>query len=97
MKVRKKPVIVDAVQWSGSNWHEVLAFADFNHNAVSPDGDQLVIVTLEGTMRAMPGDWVIRGVNGEVYPCKPGIFDQTYEFVDEQEAQPPPDLSESLE
>jgi hypothetical protein len=44
--------------------------------------DALNIDTLEGTMRASPGDWIIRGVAGELYPCKPGIFAQTYEAVD---------------
>lgn len=44
-------------------------------------GDELYIGTLEGSMRADPGDWIIRGVKGEIYPCKPDIFDQTYERV----------------
>jgi hypothetical protein len=46
--------------------------------------DPLVISTLEGDMKANPGDWIITGVNGEVYPCKPDIFEKTYEPVDEK-------------
>jgi hypothetical protein len=49
--------------------------------AVTRDGECLVIATLEGMMRAEPGDWIIRGVNGELYPCKPDIFAATYETV----------------
>lgn len=49
--------------------------------AITRDGDCLVIATLEGVMRANPGDWVIRGVKGEIYPCKPDIFAATYEAV----------------
>lgn len=49
--------------------------------AVTRDGECLLIATLEGVMRANPGDWIIRGVNGELYPCKPDIFAKTYEGV----------------
>jgi hypothetical protein len=90
-KYRKKPVVVEAVQWSGSNWHEMLAWAEWEDSAdarslarlsfLSTSGDLLRIRTLEGTMTASPGDWVIRGVVGEFYPCKPDIFEATYEEV----------------
>ena len=70
---RKKPVIVSAVQWTGDNWTEI---ADFH-----PNGTYLLMRTLEGAAYAAPGDWIIKGVAGEVYPCKPEIFDQTHEEV----------------
>ena len=95
MKFRKKPVVIDAVRWTGANVEEVLPFIqdgkpDFSHlpnNGVyvvsgvghSPVDGILDIPTLEGTMSARPGDWIIRGVKGEFYPCKPDIFEVTYE------------------
>lgn len=83
MKFRKKPVEIEAVQWSGSNWHEMLAWAKWEEGGdVWTDGNILKIKTLEGTMDANPGDWVICGVKGELYPCKPDIFEATYEAVE---------------
>jgi hypothetical protein len=77
---RKKPVSVVAVEWKGDNENEIKAFAsagdrgvDFNSNGT------LAIHTLEGVMIAKLGDFIIRGVSGEIYPCKPDIFDKTYE------------------
>lgn len=86
MRVRKKPVIVDAVQYTGDNGGEVSEFleqgeADWQDPAA--EDNHLVIHTLEGDHKAMPGDWIIRGVHGEHYPCKPEIFDATYEVVGE--------------
>lgn len=89
-KFRKKPVEIEAMQWPG---HEGTPFDDWltadDHRNVSIDYEAedddpaaLLIPTLEGVMRADPGDWVIRGVEGELYPCKPGIFKATYEPVD---------------
>lgn len=84
-KYRKKPVVIEAVQWNG----DPNALREFgNHPTVDtirvhyPD---LQIDTLEGRMTAKPGDWIIRGVNGEFYPCKPDIFEKTYELVTIQE------------
>lgn len=98
MKYRKKPVVIDAVRWDGANINEVLPFIqdgkdDFFHlpnNGVyvksgvgyCPPEGTLDIPTLEGTMQAKPGDWIIRGVKGEFYPCKPDIFEATYEPVE---------------
>jgi hypothetical protein len=76
-KYRKKPVVVEAIRFNGTNHVEVaqfLAGADFEPSIGSID-----IKTLEGTMRADRGDWIIRGVKGELYPCKPDIFEATYE------------------
>lgn len=78
---RKKPVEVEAVQWRGpQDCEEVFAFLGWTH--LDDDGvghDEIIIPTLEGTMTVSPGDWVIRGVQGEFYPCKPDIFEATYE------------------
>jgi hypothetical protein len=79
-KYRKKPVVVEAIRFNGTNHVEVgrfLAGADFEPSIGSID-----IKTLEGTMRADRGDWIIRGVKGELYPCKPDIFEATYEPVE---------------
>lgn len=87
-KYRKKPVVVEAVQWTGGNPYEIVDFAgdsvrhyteDFFDVAVTLD-----IETLEGVMTASPGDYIIKGVNGEFYPCKPDIFEKTYERVEEE-------------
>lgn len=87
MKFRKKPVIIDAVQWTGQAPCFEVVIVPFveatpgNHRLLTPRGDKLEIQTLEGAMTASPGDWIIRGVAGELYPCKPDIFDATYEPV----------------
>lgn len=82
-KFRKLPVVIDAIQWNGSNRVEVAKFIkggmlEANDTTLFP-GDAVFIETLEGTMRANVGDWVIKGVAGEFYPCKPDIFEATYE------------------
>ena len=79
MKFRKKPVVIDAVRWTGQNPDAVNSLATvYGTLRPQPDGS-LEIATLEGTMRAEPGDWIIRGVKGECYPCKPDIFEATYD------------------
>lgn len=83
-KYRKKPVVVDAVQWTGDNWDEIKRFAGEN---VAIDGTDLVVKTLEDGKDdkakhvATIGDFIIRGVEGEYYFCKPHIFKKTYEPV----------------
>lgn len=81
MKFRKKPVVIDAVLWDGNV--STLVDLGFYENTVSQDllSKTLQIETLEGEMTAQVGDWIIRGVNGELYPCKPDIFAKTYEEV----------------
>lgn len=78
MKFRKKPVVIEAVQWTGNNVKECMDFMGWR-NASHDDNDGLRIHTLEGTMNAAEGDWVIKGVQGEFYSCKPDIFAATYE------------------
>lgn len=78
---RKKPVVIEAVQWAG-DLGSAMAFIS-EPFSVDDLTRALYIPTLEGEMRADLGDWIIRGVKGEFYPCKPDIFEQTYEPVDE--------------
>ena len=75
---RKKPVTVEAVQWTGENRAEMCEFIDSEVFEIIPRVG-LVIHTLEGDHHASPGDYIIKGVNGEFYPCKPDIFAKTYE------------------
>jgi len=79
MKFRKKPVVIEAVQLTPENIDECIAFCGSCLKAHPLTG--VVIETLEGNMLASKGDWIIKGVNGEFYPCKPDIFEKTYEPV----------------
>ena len=83
MKYRKKPVVIEAVQWTGSNIDEVVAFAGSAvlSMQISPM-KQFHIGTLEGQHAASVGDYIIKGVKGEFYPCKPDIFEMTYEVAE---------------
>ena len=80
---RKRPVEIEAIQWTGDNYAEILDFAkdtqSVQHSPEKPTA--LRIITLEGVMTADLHDWIIRGIKGEFYPCKPDIFDKTYERV----------------
>ncbi len=78
-KYRKKPVVIEAIQFTG-NFDEIEAFV--GGDAEFRDG-KLLVATLEGPLWASPEDWIIKGVKGEFYPCKPDIFEQTYEPVDD--------------
>ena len=98
MKYRKKPIVIEAFQltehsrWDNADWPQWAHEAwNLNRSAVgslsplfltNPLESSLSIVTLEGTMRVDIGDWIIRGIKGELYPCKPDIFAATYEPVD---------------
>lgn len=84
---RKKPVVIEAFQWEpgcafpAPAFNELPPLARIVGDDRTPDEHYLAIQTLEGTMRANPGDWIIKGVKGEFYPCKPDIFEATYEAV----------------
>ena len=81
-KYRKKPVVIEAVQWTGINGIEVHSFLSGGTRPFQTDKDMRIeIETLEGVVTASVGDWIIRGISGEHYPCKPDIFEQTYELV----------------
>jgi hypothetical protein len=84
-KFRKKPVVIDAVLWDGTNFDLIREFANRGQSGVQVRYDEgnLIIDTLEGKMTALPGDMIIRGVKGEYYPCKPDIFQATYDAVEE--------------
>lgn len=89
---RKKPVAIEAIKWTGDNLREIISFIGRHESVrnwpwqkyadtVSEEG--LKIFTLEGSHMATIGDMIIKGVAGEFYPCKPDIFEQTYEVVEE--------------
>jgi hypothetical protein len=86
-RYRKRPVVVEAIQWRPDQYPDVGVTigwlmangVDFHHPSGTGDTTTLAIRTLEGEMVAQPGDWIIRGVKGEFYPCKHDIFETTYE------------------
>ena len=96
MKFRKRPVVIEAMPWDGSSKsiHIIADWADpgphplVGHKCIvdiletSLNVLSVGIHTLEGYMAVSPGDWVIKGVKGEFYPCKPDIFEATYEAVE---------------
>jgi hypothetical protein len=80
---RKRPVVVEARELTTNNWDDLKTWINnLGGDAFLGSGDiSIGIRTLEGNMRADVGDWIIRGVNGEFYPCKPDIFEKTYEPI----------------
>ena len=80
-KFRKRPVVIEAIQYLGENAEAIVEWMGRPYVFVA-EGDPLIIETLEGDMSGSPGDWIIRGVKGEFYPCKPDIFEATYEPAD---------------
>ena len=80
-KYRKRPIEVEAIRWMG--YESIDAMCEFmGIKYLTWMRGELVVKTLEGTMLASPGDWIIKGVKGEFYPCKPDIFEMTYERVE---------------
>ena len=77
-KYIKKPVVIEAIQFNGENIGEINAFTG---HSLRLNDECLEIETLEGTMKASKDDWIIKGIKGEFYPCKPDIFEKTYEVV----------------
>jgi hypothetical protein len=80
VKYRKKPVVVEAIQYNGENKVETQLFMNMYLDEVYK---RLRIPTYEGYVFASVGDYIIKGVKGEFYPCKPDIFEKTYEMVGE--------------
>ena len=86
-KYRKRPVVIEAIQLKldSSNINQIVAISEefeaIRFHVGEKSGYNLLINTLEGKMTANPGDWIIKGVKGEFYPCKPDIFEKTYEKV----------------
>lgn len=85
MKYRKKPIVIEAALYSGGKFQgEIPAWIgpEMSKGKIYRMGPSLFIKTLEGTMEVKSGDWIIQGINGEIYPCKPDIFEKTYEQVE---------------
>lgn len=76
---RKKPVVIQAVQWTGNNWNEIQDFMSGQHP--KKIGKTIRIPTLKGHIYASELDYIIKGVKDEFYPCKPDIFQSTYEPI----------------
>ena len=90
MKFKKKPIVIEAIKFTGLSsinrmtnaWQKpFLEVADFD---ALDEKDNFFIETLEGTMTVVNGDYIIKGIKGEFYPCKPDIFEATYEKVEDQ-------------
>lgn len=82
-KYKKKPIIIEAVQFTGDNFEECCKFVGTQNlnDGTSEDEKYIGISTLEGDHNTSVGDYIIKGVQGEFYPCKPDIFEATYELV----------------
>ena len=78
-KFTKKPITIEAVQWTGENITDVVAFCNVCYMKPVDGKEQLQISTLEGPMTASVGDYVIKGIKGEFYACKPDVFEMTYD------------------
>src|SRR3954463_12780523 len=89
MRFRKKPVVIEARLYSGPSAHDAIELARWcgaNIRVSSSGPSEFIIPTLEGNHTANPGDWIICGVKGEFYPCKPDIFEATYDVADDGES-----------
>lgn len=82
MKFRKKPIIIEAEQWFSNKKIEGV---EYEYDTTYDNSYRYFIRTLEGKMNVSPGDWIITGIAGEKYPCKPDIFEKTYERVEDTE------------
>ena len=85
-RYRKKPVVIEAVQFTGENYDDIIEFTGNQAIIGLPTGEGsecMTIPTLEGPMVASPGDYIICGIAGEFYPCKPDIFEGSYILIDE--------------
>ena len=81
-KYRKKPVVIDAIQVDDTNLDTLVEWVQQHNHESNYSQGSIYIRTLEGTMRADKDDWIIKGVKGEFYPCKPDVFAATYEPVE---------------
>ena len=84
-KYIKKPMVIEAVQWKGSqeSWDEIMSMGSINWSPGEMGSKSFYINTLEGKMKVSNGDYVIKGVEEEFYACKPSIFEKTYELINE--------------
>ena len=83
-KYTKKPVTIEAIKWDGTNALDIIKFCNRGKKCGRSDEGNLEIYTLEGVMIAEIGDYIIKGIKGEFYPCKPDIFEKTYEEFQEE-------------
>lgn len=81
MKYREKPIAIEAVQFTGNNINYITHTLDMSENDYGYEDFELYIHTLEGKYKADIGDYIIKGVKGEFYPCKPDIFELTYDPI----------------
>lgn len=84
MTYRKKPLEIEAIQYTGDNYNEVCDFVGNKLKTlhIKYEPGELLIETLEGNMIAKVNDYIIKGLHGEFYPCKPDIFNKSYELVE---------------
>lgn len=84
-KYVKRPIAIEALQWTGENRREIFDFCSLSYVNVDFETTEpkLMIQTLEGPMQASIGDFVIKGIHGEFYACKPDIFEKTYDLLEE--------------
>lgn len=79
-RYRTKPCEIEAVRWNGNNLNEIISFVGKENLIIQTN---LKIKTLEGDMTASIGDYIIKGLHGEFYPCKPDVFEKKYEQIKE--------------
>lgn len=97
----KKPIPVDVMKFTGNNWRDIEIWSDENvyvRGTKLPDNKkemEMTVSTLEGQVRAKVGDYIIRGVRGEYYPCAKDIFEETYEVYEEETPTPPKGMVET--
>lgn len=102
-KFRKKPIVIDAVQMTAEMRQNLGPFPDWalphlkaQKTEKIHNSERVYIPTLEGVMEVKDGDWIIRGVKGEIYPCKPDIFEATYDPVDGENGSAPHTVDEDF-
>lgn len=81
-KFKKKPVVIEAIQFDGTDESCDWLLPQLQEGSIGRSLNKLHIKTLEGVITADVGDWIIKGINGEFYPCKPDIFEATYEAIE---------------
>lgn len=80
-KFRKKPIVIDAFQWNGEYPLPNPLVCNWDNNPMT--GSKVSVRTLEGWLDVSIGDWIIRGISGEFYPCRPDVFEKTYEPIED--------------
>lgn len=85
MKYRRKPVVIDAIQWTGDNYSEVFEFTEGNAYPTKSHSDTLAVSAMGCEMMAEKGCYIIRGINGDYYPCQEVTFKKIYEKVEGNE------------